>query len=109
MIAMTTESMCLCGCGRPTKPCPVSNRSKGWVKGVPMKYLRGHTLPRNTNKTHLHTANRHPSRTYRAWINMKTRCLNPRATGFEYWGGRGISICERWIHSFENFLADMGE
>lgn len=44
---------------------------------------------------------------YRIWGGMKTRCLNPNATSFEHYGGRGITVCERW-HSFENFLADMG-
>lgn len=38
---------------------------------------------------------------------MKNRCLNPNATGFQYWGGRGITICKRWM-MFGNFLADMG-
>jgi hypothetical protein len=45
---------------------------------------------------------------YRAWQNMRTRCLNPRSTGYKNWGGRGISICKRW-DSFVNFLEDMGE
>lgn len=40
---------------------------------------------------------------------MKQRCLNPLATGYERYGGRGVKICERWLNSFENFLADMGE
>ena len=40
---------------------------------------------------------------------MKSRCLDPNAVGYEYWGGRGITICDRWIDSFENFLEDMGE
>ncbi len=46
---------------------------------------------------------------YRVWQDMKKRCLNPNATGFRYWGGRGIRVCKRWLNSFENFLADMGE
>jgi len=48
------------------------------------------------------------NKTYRAWVNMKGRCLNSKHAGFADYGGRGIGICERWM-SFENFLADMGE
>jgi hypothetical protein len=38
---------------------------------------------------------------------MKTRCLNHNSTSFKNYGGRGISICDRWLDSFENFLEDM--
>jgi hypothetical protein len=44
---------------------------------------------------------------YAIWSSMRTRCRNPRATGYENYGGRGIDVCERW-QTFENFLADMG-
>jgi hypothetical protein len=40
---------------------------------------------------------------------MKQRCYNSRHKSYADYGGRGIIICERWLHSFENFLADMGE
>lgn len=40
---------------------------------------------------------------------MKSRCLNPNHSRYADWGEKGITICERWIGSFENFLADMGE
>jgi hypothetical protein len=46
---------------------------------------------------------------YTAWKSMKHRCLNPKAAQFMDYGGRGITVCDRWLHSFENFLADMGE
>lgn len=49
-----------------------------------------------------------PSRTYRSWQAMRSRCLNPNASNYEWYGGRGITICERW-GDFMNFLADMGE
>lgn len=46
--------------------------------------------------------------TWRSWQSMLTRCFNPKIKNFEYWGGRGITVCDRW-KTFENFLADMGE
>lgn len=39
---------------------------------------------------------------------MRQRCLNPNNSRYSEWGGRGITVCERWA-SFDNFLADMGE
>jgi hypothetical protein len=50
------------------------------------------------------------SRTYRRWLSMKDRC-RPDATGKARLNYvlRGITVCDRWLHSFENFLADMGE
>jgi hypothetical protein len=48
------------------------------------------------------------SNTYRIWAAMLSRCTNPKATNYKYYGGRGITVCKRWL-KFENFLADMGE
>ncbi len=44
---------------------------------------------------------------YNAWNAMKNRCNNPKDPSFYRYGGRGISVCDRWL-TFENFLADMG-
>lgn len=46
--------------------------------------------------------------TYKAWHCMKQRCLNPKHRNFRLYGGRGITICDRWME-FPLFLADMGE
>ena len=46
--------------------------------------------------------------TFRSWESMKQRCLNSKCRGFSDYGGRGIKVHEPWIHSFEQFLADMG-
>lgn len=45
---------------------------------------------------------------YAIWSSMKARCCNPRGTQYAYYGGRGIRVCDRWLHSFKNFLSDMG-
>jgi hypothetical protein len=45
---------------------------------------------------------------YYAWRNMKNRCYYVRSESYKYYGGRGIKVCDRWIHSFKNFLFDMG-
>lgn len=39
---------------------------------------------------------------------MLDRCTNPRAANWDYYGGRGIAVCERW-RTFDNFLTDMAE
>lgn len=46
---------------------------------------------------------------YSTWASMKQRCLDPNRDAYAGYGGRGIRVCDRWISSFEAFLADMGE
>ena len=58
---------------------------------------------------HGHAKRGAPSPTYQTWVHILQRCTNPRRWDFaDYYGGRGIAVCERW-QTFENFLADMGE
>ena len=49
---------------------------------------------------------RHTSE-YNIWSSMFLRCENRKNAGFKNYGGRGITVCERW-RTFENFFADMG-
>lgn len=44
---------------------------------------------------------------YKIWHSMKMRCTNDKVKAYKYYGGRGISVCERWM-KFENFISDMG-
>lgn len=46
---------------------------------------------------------------YKAWYAMKNRCTNESSPFYKYYGGRGISVCDSWKNSFEEFLRDMGD
>lgn len=56
--------------------------------------------------THGHTRGRTYTLLYRAWCAMLQRCRNPNNINYHSYGGRGITVCERWT-SFERFAADM--
>jgi hypothetical protein len=47
--------------------------------------------------------------TWNSWHAMLQRCGDANADNYRYYGGRGITVCDRWVSSFETFLADMGE
>lgn len=57
--------------------------------------------PTNTKHGMAHSAE------YRTWESMKQRVLNSRSKYYPYYGGRGITICDKWL-SFEGFYEDMG-
>jgi len=52
-----------------------------------------------------HGLRRHPL--YGVWINMKARCSNKKHDMYHRYGGRGITICEKWVDSFQSFYNDM--
>lgn len=59
-------------------------------------------------RKHQKKANRRYNLTRTSWQSMRRRCLNPQNANYRNYGGRGITICERW-DCYANFLADMGE
>ena len=45
---------------------------------------------------------------YLVWLNMKSRCYNPKNNRYHTYGQRGITVCDEWRNSFKTFLADVG-
>ena len=63
-------------------------------------------------RTHGHScctdASKLSHKAYYTWQAMKRRCCNPKDKRYDKYGGRGITVCDEWINSYENFLRDVG-
>jgi hypothetical protein len=86
--------------------------SYAYMRQYPQEFEKAGLIFSTTRRKHGHAANGRFSPTYESWCAMRQRCTNPNSIGWKDYGGRGITICARWLeqpHGFENFLADMGE
>lgn len=70
--------------------------------------LEGHVMAETHPTSTVVVIHSHKSSEYRIWCGLKSRCLNPNGKKWHRYGGRGITVCARWLESFENFLGDMG-
>src|SRR5882724_7830476 len=89
---------CKCDCGSVVVKT-ASNLKRGHTTSCGCKRLR---------QTHGHTSHGRVSALYRTWSSMIQRCTNQLCPGYENYGGRGISVCDRW-KNFSEFMNDMGE
>lgn len=87
---------CLCDCGKT-------------VVAVRGNLLTGNTTSCGCYKKEIdhkrflkHGHAENPDRLYQKWLSMRNRCLNPNATGYENYGGRGIKVCLEW-NDYINF------
>ena len=67
----------------------------------------GHILNTRTRHGFAKKTGLHP--VYVAWLGMRQRCHNPRNKDYPNYGGRGLTVCQRWRDSFLTFWADVGE
>lgn len=96
---------CACACGRETVT-RASAVKRGRIKSCGCLLVKG--FKPKGRRGHREARKRRVTTEYCAWTNMKQRCSNPNHNRFEHYGGRGIRVCDRWLNSYENFLADMG-
>jgi len=100
----TYRSMCRCECGVIKNVLAVTlkngqSRSCGCWKP---------DLMRSVHVTHGASLHGRTTKEYRSWDHMVQRCRNPASDSYQEYGGRGITVCDRWLN-FSAFLADMGE
>lgn len=93
-----------CDCGT-TKSAPLYPVQNGRIKSCGC--LRDEVRSARS-RTHGHSIGATRTPELRSYRKMKERCLNKNHDVFSYYGGRGITVCERWQNSFQAFLDDMG-
>ena len=94
-----SPKLCECGCGQPTTTIKWSDARRGWIKGQPHRFARGHR-----HRTITEVRRRKPE--YRAYYNARTRCTDPTFKQYVDYGGRGI---EFRFNSFRDFYAELGD
>lgn len=100
--------VCKCDCGRTTI-VRESNLKNGHTHSCGcQRFTSDAWKHRKTNLRHGDARKGHVTPEWLAWRGLMDRCLNPSSRSFVDYGGRGISICKRWVDSFEAFLADVG-
>jgi hypothetical protein len=90
---------CQCSCGKETTGAAAKIKA-GTVRSCGC-------LIADTAKERLTKHGKSRTKEYQTWFHMKARCLDKSSMQYADYGGRGITICDRWME-FENFLADMG-
>lgn len=116
------EKLCECGCDPPVQfgfchcrcgnPAPLAKSTwikRGWIKGQPFLFIKGHNRRGKPGlKGIKHGRFRHGGKgtqEYESYCQAKWRCTNPRNQAWLRYGGRGIKFL---FTSFEQFLSELG-
>ena len=90
-----SQWLCQCDCGKTTVKLGTRLRT-GCVKSCGCLWLESIS---QANSTHKGTG----TRLHNEWRAMKARCYIPSCSNYEYYGGKGIKVCDEWLHNFETF------
>lgn len=106
--------LCNCDCGKQaiirqdqlttgkTKSCGCLERERRNRPHIKREYVSAKINGHNRNWKPI---KHEQPRLYRIWNSMKSRCYYPKNKCFDSYGGRGISVCDEWRHSFDTFAA----
>lgn len=95
--------LCLCDCGNQTvvfgyllkngktKSCGCFCRERTSENSI----THGETIGRKTKE-------------WNCWSNLRNRCTNPNNDKYHHYGGRGIKVCDEWLHDYEAFITHVG-
>lgn len=97
-------ALCQCDCGNKSTPSR-NNLMQGMTTSCGCYKLA--RLKGGLRLSHGHSIGG-SDKTHASWLQMRRRCTDEKDPHYPDYGGRGITVCDRW-QSFENFLADMGE
>jgi hypothetical protein len=93
--------LCVCDCGSEVV-VPGTKLRAGWTKSCGC-------LSASTAREKFTTHGYSKRIEYKVWCKMKERCYNVNSINYANYGGRGITICDRWLNDFSAFIADMGD
>lgn len=96
--------LCQCDCGN-TKSVASHHLKSGNIKSCGCYAVE---CARKQHALNFVTHGMSQKSEFNIWQHMKDRCNNPNNDSYKYYGERGITVCDRWLHSFEAFYADMG-
>jgi hypothetical protein len=99
-----TQWRCLCFCGT-TINVNASHLKNGHTKSCGCLIC---DMIKERSTKHGHKRRSGASPEYESWLGAKARCYRQTHKRYKDWGGRGITMCDRWLNSFEAFAADMG-
>ena len=100
--------LCSCKCGGEARPTSANLRNGTTKSCGCLQIETAAAAARKRSTVHGHNPTGKASPTYNSWHSMRARCTRASHKSYPNYGGRGITVCDRW-REFANFLSDMGE
>jgi hypothetical protein len=87
--------------------CDTNARTKGWCDKHYQRWKHHGSPNAQVKSFKAHGKSGEPE--YKLWVAIKQRCYNPKARYYHNYGGKGITMCDRWLNDYETFINDIGQ